>query len=222
MSAFLARAGDGGLGANGAALVWRVARALVPALTTVLFTLVVMLPWGLDGLLVSLPPLLVLTMIFAWVVRRPRLMPVVLVFALGAVVDVVTASPLGFWAFLFLVGQAGGLQVARLQPGWPSLAALFSFLVVSPGVIGLAWLIQSAYFARAADAAPLLESLKLAWFALPAIVLLVALVDRRFVHRRGRALGHMSRRDGASSSLSSDVARSGGTGSQALAAKVIP
>ncbi|MEL7543401.1 MAG: hypothetical protein AAGJ70_06460 [Pseudomonadota bacterium] len=165
---------------------------VVPTLTIAALTLVITLPWGFDPLLVNVPPLLILMLIFCWTVRCPQLVPAVLVFAVGIAVDVVTASPVGFWAFLFLVGYALAAQIARFAGAWPLAAALLGFPPISVLVAGLSYAIQSGYFARVAPLEPVMASLKIAWFALPAIVIVVAIIDRRMTHSATQAIAEVA------------------------------
>ncbi|MEO0618208.1 MAG: hypothetical protein AAFZ01_02905 [Pseudomonadota bacterium] len=162
---------------------------IVPTLTIAALTLVITLPWGFDPRLVHVPPLLILALVFCWTVRRSRLVPAVLVFGVGIAVDVVTASPVGFWAFLFLVGYALAAQIARLIGPKPLIGALLGFPPVSVFVAGLGYAIQSGYFARLAPFEPLMASLKTAWIVFPIILLAVAFVDRRMTHKATPSAG---------------------------------
>ena len=93
---------------------------IVPTFSVVLFAMVITLPWGFGKGMLYVPPLLIMALIFTWTVRQPTLMPSVLVFSVGIGVDVITASPIGYWAFLYLVSYAGALHLVRWEFGWPT------------------------------------------------------------------------------------------------------
>ncbi len=151
----------------------------VPGLTLLVFALLVTLPWGLGPELTYVPPLLILTMVFAWTVRRPTLMPGLLVFLVGVTVDVVTASPLGFWAFLFLCGYAIALHVARLDFNWRALVILMAYIPSSIAIAVVAWGLTSAYFGQPTDWTPLYESVKASWLVAPLLVFVTGWISHR-------------------------------------------
>ncbi|MGI9407898.1 MAG: rod shape-determining protein MreD [Hyphomicrobiaceae bacterium] len=151
--------------------------SVVPALSLIVFALIATLPWGLSADVAYLPPLLVLALIFCWSVRYPGLMPPLLVFLAGIGVDVVTASPIGFWSFLFLAGYAAALRVSRFAQDRPTITMILTYPVVALLIGALAWLFASVYFSRFMEWQPVMESLKIAVLACPAIAWLTRLLN---------------------------------------------
>lgn len=144
----------------------------LPGATLLLFAVFVTLPWGLDPELTYVPPLLILTMVFAWTIRHPTLMPGLIVFVIGVAVDVVTASPLGFWAFLFLCGYAVALHVARFDAQWQTLVIVMAYIPTSICIALLAWGLTSVYFAQLTDWTSLYASVTASWYLAPVVALM--------------------------------------------------
>ena len=144
----------------------------IPGLTLFVFVLLVTLPWGLGSELTYVPPLLILATLFAWTIYRPTLLPAPLVFLVGIIVDVVTASPLGFWAFLFLCGYAVALNVARIDFRWRTTLVATAYIPTSTAIAILAYGLISAYFGHLADWHPLYASLTTTWFITPVLAIL--------------------------------------------------
>jgi len=145
----------------------------VPALTVLLFALIITLPWGFGQEYTYVPPMLIMALIFLWTVRCPRLMPSVIVFIVGISVDVLTASPIGFWAFLFLSSYGLGLRIAALDVTWPTVVAILTYFPVSVVVSTLAWCLTSAYLGGVANWRPVAESVQITWFICPVFALFV-------------------------------------------------
>ncbi len=94
--------------------------APLPLLITALMIIVAVVPWGgpvwTDTALALLP----VSSVYFWSVRRPHLMPAVLVFACGLVLDGLTHGPLGVWAFGMLAVALVARTARRVRPpmGW--------------------------------------------------------------------------------------------------------
>lgn len=102
------------------------------AILGVLSVLVVMMPLGLDDRLA--PPDLLYALLVAWVIRRPRGAPFVLVVSLGLFADLMLSRPLGLGALMLVLAVELFRQRARLFWGVPFalewLAVLLAFAVL--------------------------------------------------------------------------------------------
>ncbi len=143
----------------------------VPASFVLMLALIVSLPWGLPPDMTYVPPLLILAAIYCWTIRRPGLMPALLVFLLGVGVDVVTSSPIGFWSFLFLTGYAVARRVENWGMPWPTLVMVVTFIPTAILVGGLAWAIASIYFGQLIDWHPAAASVRTTVMICPVVAI---------------------------------------------------
>lgn len=123
--------------------------AVVPGATIVVVTLLSVLPWGitLSDDLRALLPMMPYLAIHYWTLRRPALVPEWLVFLSGFATDVVTNGPLGYWAFVYLVGYAIAVTTSSLAAS--SAMARWLQLGMTLAVLALVqWLVACIYFGR--------------------------------------------------------------------------
>jgi rod shape-determining protein MreD len=116
------------------------------------------LPWGaVDWTRLALP-LLPLSAIHFWSLRRPSALPAVAVFLTGLFIDVMTFGPLGFWALIYLTGAATGRFEAEYVPNAGAPVRLFNFMIVAVLLAALQWAVSSAYFMRWIDWPPFISA----------------------------------------------------------------
>ena len=72
----------------------------LPAVTLLIAALIAVLPFGADEIVRYCLSFLPLIVIHYWSARRPTLLPVPLIFAVGLAIDVLTHGPVGYWALL--------------------------------------------------------------------------------------------------------------------------
>lgn len=129
-------------------------RALVPALTLMLATLVAVLPWRLPTEIAPLPQLLPVAVAVHWAARRPEWLAEWAVAAAGLAVDAVTQAPLGLWALSGLAGYAAGLAQGRVLAGGGLVQRLAGAVCLCLGAL-TAGLITAIYGWAAIDYRPL-------------------------------------------------------------------
>ncbi len=115
--------------------------AAFPVLFTVACVLLTMAPFGLSSTVLA-PPAFALVAIYIWTLLRPDLLPSWSVFLIGIFQDLVSASPVGIWAFIFLMvhGLTLSQRVFLIGRGFgftwiyfgivASLAGFFSWILV--------------------------------------------------------------------------------------------
>lgn len=134
----------------------RMGRAL-PALLVIGLMFVTASPAALPFLMKS-PPLVAMAAAFYWGVYRPWYMPAWLLFLLGLLQDVFTASPIGFHALMFLAVRWVAAAQRRAFKTDDFLLGWFGFALVAAGACFAAWLLRGILLqALALDYAPLLQ-----------------------------------------------------------------
>lgn len=151
---------------------------LLPSVTLVVASIIAMLPFGAGDavrICISFIPVLVTQY---WSARRPRLLPVTLVFACGLAIDILSHGPVGFWALMMLAASA----LARLeetltgQSTATGRAAVFSIAMLV--VAGLAWSVGSLYSGQTLDGQPMLLAALASIMLYPVAALLFMPIDR--------------------------------------------
>ncbi len=126
---------------------------LILALTIVVTTILVALPWGMAAENRFFLPLLPLIVIHYWTMRRPTLIAEWWVFLAGLSLDILTHGPIGYWAFIYLLGYAAAqFSSQKSEDGviakWGLSAATLMVLT------GIAWAVSSLYHFELADWRP--------------------------------------------------------------------
>lgn len=159
---------------------------LIPALTIIVMTVLVALPWGVAAERRFLLPMLPLIVIHYWTLRRPDAVAEWMAFSAGLCLDILTGGPLGFWALIYLLGFAAakistGLKNDRAVAKW--VLAATTLFVLS----GVSWLLSSLYYFEPADWRPFLIAAVAASLLYPAIGVLLRHTQ---IERRHRPLFH--------------------------------
>jgi rod shape-determining protein MreD len=160
----------------------------LPIVVTLLLTIVVCLPWGgppwSETALAALPA----ASIYYWSLRRPQLMPAVLVFACGLLLDVLTHGPLGIWAAAALMMALAGRKARRIRPalGWlrSAAAAAATFALALALVTGL----EATFAWRPIALLPQLHALAAICIAYPVLAGLLCVFDPLWPAADGRSL----------------------------------
>jgi len=112
---------------------------LVPFLTTLLFTLIAIVPLNLPGFAI-ITPAFTLMAIFHWTVYQPDLMPLSAVFVIGLLFDLLTGTPyVGLSALLLLVVRTAIMTQRRLFVNCTFPVVWLGFCVVAVGSFVLLW-----------------------------------------------------------------------------------
>ena len=92
-------------------------------------------------------PDVLLCLAFAWVVRRPSLVPVLLAGAMFLAADILLMRPLGLWTALsilgleYLRGRSAGLRDSTFLTEWATVAAVFLVMTVAQALVLLLFLV---------------------------------------------------------------------------------
>jgi rod shape-determining protein MreD len=151
---------------------------LLPAMTLAIAALAAILPFGAGDtvrMCLSFVPVIVAQY---WSVRRPRMVPLPLIFAIGLAIDILTHGPVGFWALMMLA--AAGL--ARLEDAWTGTSTTAGraavFCIAMLVVAGLAWAVASIYTGAMIDGHPMLVAALVAIAAYPLFAIMLMPIDR--------------------------------------------
>lgn len=118
------------------------ARQLTPTMLTLALVVVNAVPMHIPGL-ARVAPVLPLIAVYHWAVFRPRLLPPVVVFFVGVLEDVLTGTPVGFNALVFLAVYGAVLSQKRFFTGKSFLILWLGFGLIAAGAAGLGWFIVS-------------------------------------------------------------------------------
>lgn len=143
----------------GSALLTGVGRALwlsAPFCAALLLTLLTMAPFHVFGDWLTAPNFAVIAAFF-WAVYAPHLLPAAAVFALGLIMDLLGAGPIGFWPLLLLGVYGLTLSQRQFLLGRPVLAIWAGFAVLSIMATVAGWFLSSLYFGHWGDPAPALS-----------------------------------------------------------------
>ncbi len=151
---------------------------VLPTLTVLVATVLVLLPWGGGETLQFVAPLLPLMVIHDWGLRRPAALPAVVAFLSGLTIDVVSYGPVGFWALLFLSGLAIARGQHRLGLPGGAFGRWVQAGLMLTAIAGCEWLLGSIYFLRPLEWRPMIVAAVIATAVYPVVMLLLGMVDR--------------------------------------------
>ena len=135
------------------------------------------LPWGGPDWVETALALLPMGTIYFWSFRRPHLMPALLVFFAGLLLDVLTHGPLGIWACAALVAALAGRLARRSRPnlGWLRRAVRVILTLAITAVLVAA--LMSLYAWQLVPALPLAQALAVACLTYPLLAGFMSLLD---------------------------------------------
>ncbi len=115
-----------------------VARSLSPMAITLLLVMVSVLPMHIPFFgMVS--PVLSLMAVYYWSVFRPDLMPSFAVFGAGLFQDILSGTPLGVFALVFMLVRVAVVSRQKLFTGNSFVAMWWVFMLVAAGSLVLVW-----------------------------------------------------------------------------------
>jgi rod shape-determining protein MreD len=130
----------------------------------VTFVLVILLFAGLPVGLPENPPIqallrpaVALAAVFFWSIYRPAALPAPVVAGLGLLLDLLGLTPLGLWAVLLLLTQAGALVARRFLVRLGFLGVWIAFAGAAALAALLAWGAESALTVALLPIAPTIE-----------------------------------------------------------------
>jgi rod shape-determining protein MreD len=121
------------------------------ALAILAAVVVAAVPWGLPGQTTFILPFVTLLLVFLFSVHRNWMIPVWLVFAAGLATDVLTAGPLGYWAFIYTFCHAVARLIARKAPAETIIGLSLKYAVTASLAAAVGWGLASLYYLRMID-----------------------------------------------------------------------
>lgn len=155
----------------------RAARHALPAASIVLAVVLLALP----GLLPAQPALraaFVIASVFFWSLYRPAALPAPIVGLLGVLLDLVGDTPLGLWAVLLLLEQAGVLQVRRVLVRQGFLLVWLAFAACVVAMTTAEWLGRAVLELTLLPPAPIVNQGAIAIVIYPVLAVLLIRAHR--------------------------------------------
>ncbi len=140
----------------------------VPTIVGLFCVLLAVLPYGAIGGF-TLAPIFPLAAIFFFVLTRPDQMTPVSVFFIGLFQDLLTGSPSGLWALVYLTAYVVTAALRVLFVGRSAGAAWPGFLLVAGAVAFGIWLLASLYYGTPVRILPIAGQLMLTVALYPAL-----------------------------------------------------
>lgn len=116
------------------------ARRTLPAGLTLFLVLLAALPIPVPGYS-SIVPMLALASVFFWAVHHARLLPPVVVFAIGLVQDALSGAPMGAGAVVLLIAYGITVSQRRLFHNRSFIQVWAGFMAVALIAAALSWLL---------------------------------------------------------------------------------
>lgn len=114
------------------------ARKALPAALTLLLLLLALTPTHLPGLS-PVMPMFALMAVYFWSIYRPELLGYGAVFGFGLLEDLLTATPIGSTALVFLLTQWIVLRQQKFFNAKPFAVTWFAFVFVAAGAALIRW-----------------------------------------------------------------------------------
>ncbi len=127
--------------------------------TPVLITLSLMLPFTLPLGLPNadlLPAVMAMTAAYYWSIYRPELMPIGAVFLIGLLHDLLSSGPLGAMALALLALHLLAVSQRRALAGTSFWIIWLGYVVISPVIFCLLWLMLMLFHLRPLTPQPFL------------------------------------------------------------------
>ena len=161
-----------------AARAGRIVMTVVPFAVALVLIFLSFLPIGrIFGS--SVMPALAFIAVYYWAVARPELLPPVAVFAIGLIFDLLSAGPIGLWAFVYLFVYALTVTQRFFLINAPFTVFWTGFAVVA-GIAGVvAWAAASLFFGQALAVGPIFWHMGLTVALFPLVVLVLARIQAR-------------------------------------------
>jgi rod shape-determining protein MreD len=115
------------------------ARRALPAALTLLLLLFALTPTSVPGLAPAMP-MLALMSVYYWSIYRPELLGYGAVFGFGLLEDLLTATPIGSTALVFLLTQWIVLRQQKFFNAKPFAVTWFAFVFVAAGAALIRWI----------------------------------------------------------------------------------
>jgi rod shape-determining protein MreD len=114
------------------------ARQLTPSMFTLALVFINVIPLHIPEFS-RVTPLLPLIAIYHWAIFRPKLLPAYAVFLIGLFQDILTGTPIGVNALVFLIVYGAVLSQKRFFIGKSFLILWLGFSVIAAGASVISW-----------------------------------------------------------------------------------
>ncbi len=148
--------------------------AIVPTLVGIFCVIATVMPYGSIGG-ITLGPVFPLAAIFFFTLTRPASMTPISVFAIGIVQDLLTGSPAGLWALVYLVAYGVTAALRVLFIGRSASAAWPGFLIVAGVACVSIWALASIFYGVNVPIVPVAGQLLLTAAVYPVLAWVFAL-----------------------------------------------
>ena len=155
-------------------------RSLTPFVFTLLMVLASAIPWHIPHF-APVTPLFAVMAIYYWSIYRPDKLPYAATFALGLLHDLLTDSPLGLSALVYLLLQSIISSQRTFFHGKPFLVVWWGFSLVMPVFALVSWIIASLYFNTLLPPLPFVIQAVLSMLLYPLFALLLIALHRHMV-----------------------------------------
>ena len=118
------------------------ARLLTPTFITLILVVVSVVPLRILDF-TTVVPLLPLISVYHWAIFRPHLLPIYAVFLIGVLQDILTGSPIGVNALVFLLVYGAVLSQKAFFAGRSFFVLWIGFALIAAGASIINWLIIS-------------------------------------------------------------------------------
>lgn len=115
------------------------ARRALPAALTLLLMLFALTPTNLPGLAPAMP-MFALMAVYFWSIYRPELLGYGAAFGLGLLEDLLTSTPIGATALVFLLTQWIVLRQQKFFNAKPFVVTWFAFIFIAAGAATIRWI----------------------------------------------------------------------------------
>lgn len=156
----------------------RSVQTVTPAVTTLALILLSVVPLEIPYF-TRITPLLALTAVYYWGVYRPTLMPVVLVFLLGLLQDLLGGGIIGLTALVFVVVRQLSVSQRRVLASNPFVVGWAGFALVAIGAEVFRWAISCAFFERLLSLGPVATSVALTVSLYPLFAWIFGRIEQR-------------------------------------------
>ncbi len=120
------------------------ARQLTPSVFTLALVFLNVVPLHIPELS-RVTPLLPLMAIYHWAIFRPKLLPAYAVFLIGLFQDILTGTPIGVNALVFLIVYGVVLSQKRFFIGKSFLILWLGFSIIAAGASVISWAVISLF-----------------------------------------------------------------------------
>ncbi|NQU60425.1 MAG: rod shape-determining protein MreD [Rhodospirillales bacterium] len=115
------------------------ARQLTPVMLTLVLVIINVIPLHIPGFS-RVAPLLPLMAIYHWAIYRPHLLPAYAVFLIGILQDILTGTPIGVNAFVFLLAYGAVLSQKSFFLGKSFFILWLGFSLIAAVAAVISWM----------------------------------------------------------------------------------